>query len=314
MRPRAFSGSLALGALLASVLVSACAKEPTAVNRNHDASLQVFLSLNSSAIASVVVTVTAPDIADTLAFNLTIQNGTASGTIVVPTGSNRTVTVRAYDAGGIETYRGQKTINVLEGTNPTVTITLLPLTGNQPIVVTIGSYILTVSPAVDTLKAGDTVRLHAVVMTASGDTAVPIQWATLNPGRATVDTSGLVTAGSPGAVQIVATFGGVGGAAALQVIAANANYGLRFNGHDVVIIPDAPALNPTSALTLEFWVEFDSVDAGQYGVLKDNGTSRMGRPQFPSGCGCTSLKRMTGASYGSTSTASWMAARPSTRP
>src|SRR5258708_20953202 len=273
MRPRASSGSLALGALLASVLVSACAKEPTAVNRNHDASLQVFLSLTSSAIASVVVTVTAPDIADTLAFNLHIQNGTASGTIVVPTGSNRTVTVRAYDAGGIETYRGQKTINVLEGTNPTVTITLLPLTGNQPIVVTIGSYILTVSPAVDTLKTGDTVRLHAVVMTASGDTAVPIQWATLNPGRATVDTSGLVTAGSPGAVQIVATFGGVGGAAALQVIAANANYGLRFNGHDVVIIPDAPALNPTSALTLEFWVEFDSVDAGQYGVLKDNGTS-----------------------------------------
>jgi hypothetical protein len=191
---------------------------------------------------------------------------------MVPAGSSRTVVIRAYDAAGIETHRGQATINVVEGTNPTVSITLLPLTGNQPIVATIGTFVVTVSPSVDTLTTGDTVRLHATVMTATGDTVVSVQWATLNPGRATVDTAGLVTAGSPGAVQIVATFAGVGGSAAIQVIGTN--YGLQFDGRDIVVIPDTPSLNHLTGLTAECWVLFDSVDAGQYTILKDNGGHR----------------------------------------
>ncbi|HUL02399.1 MAG TPA: LamG-like jellyroll fold domain-containing protein [Gemmatimonadales bacterium] len=259
-------------AIALTALFGACSKQPTEATR-RDVSLQVYLSLASTATKSVVVKVIAPDIPDTLAFNLNVQNGTASGTISVPTGSNRTFIVSAYDAGGIETYRGQATINVQGSNNPTITITLAPLTGSQPIVVVLGSIVVIVSPAVDTLKTGDTVRLHATVMTASGDTAVPVQWATLNPGRATVDTAGLVTAGSPGAVQIVAIYANVGGGAALQVIPAG-NYGLQFSGTEVVVVPDAPVLSPAPNMTLEFWILFDSVAAGQYGVLKDNGTAR----------------------------------------
>ena len=264
-----------LALALTCLVVLSCAKEPTGTKSPGSATLQVFIPLSATAaVGTVVVQITAPDIPDTLAFNLTVVSGTASGTITVPTGSNRTIIVRAFDAGGIEIFRGQKTINVVEGTNPTVTLVLTPLTGNQPIVVTLGSVVLVVSPATDTLKTGDTLRLHATVMVASGDTAVTVQWATLNPGRATVDTAGLVTAGSPGSVQIVATFGGVGGSAQLQVFSSSANFGLAFHGSNIVSIPDAPALRPSSAMTLEFWVEFDSVPEGQYGVLKDNGTSR----------------------------------------
>ena len=261
-----------VGATIIALALGSCSQHPVAVV-SQDASLQVYLSVASTAVKSVVVKVTAADIPDTLAFNLNVESGTASGTISVPTGSNRAFIVRAYDAGGIETYRGQTTINVQSGTNPTVTIVLLPLTGNQPIVVVLGSIVVIISPPVDTLKAGDTVRLHATVMTVSGVTAVPVQWATLNPGLATVDTAGLVTAGSPGSVQIVATYAGVGAAAALQVIPTG-NYGLQFSGNQIVVVPDAPLLSPSSAMTLEFWILFNSVSAGQYGVLKDDPPSR----------------------------------------
>jgi len=252
--------------------LSSCSEHPAAVTA-HDASLQVYLSVASTGVTSVVVKVTAPDIPDTLAFNLNIESGTASGTISVPTGANRTFIVSAYDAGAIPTYRGQTIINVQPGTNPTVTIVLLPLTGNQPIVVVLGSIVVIISPPLDTLQAGDTVRLRATVMTGSGVTVVPVQWATLNPGLATVDTGGLVTASSAGSVQIVAAYGGVGGSAALQVIPTG-NYGLQFNGNQVVFVPDAPVLSPAPSMTLEFWVRFDFVDGGQYGVVKDNGTQR----------------------------------------
>ena len=255
-----------------AVLLSGCSRESTAPSAGS-AQLQVYLTLTSTAITTVVVTVTAPDLPTSLTFNLNVQSGTASGTITVPTGSNRTVTVTAYDAAGIETHRGQVTINVQPGNNPTVTITLTPLTGNQPIVVIIGSVVVNVSPAIDTLKAGDTVRLHATVIATSGNSAVPVQWATLNPALATVDTAGLVTALSPGEVQIVATYAGVAGASMLDVIPAG-NYGLQFAGNEIVAVPDAPVLSPPSAMTLEFWIRFDSVDAGQYGVVKDNGSQR----------------------------------------
>ena len=258
---------IALAAALGS-----CSEHPAAVT-THDASLQVYLSVASTAVTSVVVKVAAPDIPDTLAFNLNVESGAASGTISVPTGSSRSFIVSAYDAGGIPTYRGQTTINVQPGTNPTVTIVLSPLTGKQPIVVVLGSVVVIISPAVDTLKAGDTVRLRVTVMTTSGVAAVPVQWATLNPGLATVDTAGLVTAGSPGSLQIVATYAGVGGSAALRVIPTG-NYGLQFNGNQIVFVPDAPILSPAPSMTLEFWILFESVSAGQYGVLKDDPAPR----------------------------------------
>ncbi|MFC1639802.1 DPP IV N-terminal domain-containing protein [Gemmatimonadota bacterium] len=173
--------------------------------------LLVQVSLSSQAITQVSVVVTATDITTPLAFNLTLNNGEASGTITIPTGSARTITVHCYNAADIETHRGSTTVNVTEDSNSTVTITAEPLTGDQPVDVRIGTLLVTVAPSADTLAVGDTARLSATVVDALGETLdVTVLWATLKPALATVDTLGLVSALAPGEVQIVATYGGAG--------------------------------------------------------------------------------------------------------
>src|SRR5689334_12420787 len=93
--------------------------------------LIVRADVSAAAVATLVAEVTAPDIPTALVFNLPIVAGVASGTITIPAGSNRTVTLRAYDAGGILTHTGSATFNIQAGANATVAITLLPLTGDQ---------------------------------------------------------------------------------------------------------------------------------------------------------------------------------------
>jgi hypothetical protein len=53
-----------------------------------------------------------------------------------------------------------------------------------------------------------------------------------------------------------------------------ASLSLRFNGGQIATVPDDAALSASTAMTLEFWVKFDSLDPGQWAVLKDNGTVR----------------------------------------
>ena len=204
-------------AAVAAFLVSACAQEPTG-SKDGSAELRVQASTAGTAIATIVVTVTASDIATPLAFNLTVQGGVASGTIVIPAGSGRLITVRAYNAASIETHRGSVTIDVVEGNNPTVTVVLDPLVGNKPIVVQVGSFTILMSPQADTLTIGDTVRFRATIIDARGDTVrSSAVWATLTPWIVTVDTSGLVTAVGAGSGEIVATYAGFGAAAQIEV-------------------------------------------------------------------------------------------------
>ena len=171
-----------------------------------------------NAIDRVVVEVTAPDINPALVFDLNLVDGFASGTITIPTGSGRIFTIRAYDAAGIETHRGQAIVAIEQGTLPTIEITLLPLVGTQPIDVTIGSFSITVTPDLDTLKIGDALRLSATVVDHSGGThSVSVQWASLNAAAAIVDTAGVVTAVGLGEALIVASYAGVAGAATIVV-------------------------------------------------------------------------------------------------
>ena len=137
----------------------------------------------SAAIDKVVAEVTAADIETPLAFNLTVDNGVASDTIQVPAGSDRTITVKAFDAGGVETHRGSVVVDIAEGDNPAVTVTIEPLTGDQPIVVVIGSFTVTVMPATASLKVGETLQLTAEVRDVNDDPInVDVVWATLNLG------------------------------------------------------------------------------------------------------------------------------------
>src|SRR2546422_8068594 len=78
-----------------------------------------------------------PDIPTALIFNIPIAGGVASGTIAIPAGSNRTIAIRAYDAGGGETHSGSVTVSLQPGANPTIAIVLTPLTGDVPIEVTL---------------------------------------------------------------------------------------------------------------------------------------------------------------------------------
>ena len=60
--------------------------------------------VSGTAVATVVVEVTAPDIPAPLVFNFIVTDGIASGTITIPAGTGRTITIRAFDAGGVETH------------------------------------------------------------------------------------------------------------------------------------------------------------------------------------------------------------------
>jgi len=180
--------------------------------------LIVRADVSTSAVATLVAEVTAPDIPTALVFNIPIVAGVASGTITIPAGSSRTVTLRAYDAGGILTHSGSATFNILSGTNATVAITLTPLTGDQAIVVTLGSFTITVTPSSPTVAIGGTVQLDVAITDWNGaPTTGTVSWATQNPGIATVSATGLVTGAGAGSTKIAATFHGATGTATVAV-------------------------------------------------------------------------------------------------
>ena len=180
--------------------------------------LVVRADVSGSAIATLVAEVDAADIPTALIFNIPISGGIASGTITIPAGSNRTVTLRAYDAGGILTHNGSATLNVQSGTNASVAITLTPLTGDQAIVVTLGSFTVTVTPSSPSVAISGTVQLTVAITDWNGTpTTGTVSWATQNPGIATVDATGLVTGAGVGSTKIAATFHGATGTATVSV-------------------------------------------------------------------------------------------------
>ncbi len=184
--------------------------------------LFISAALTGTTVAMVVVEVTAPDIGTPLVFNIPTVNGVAAGAITVPAGSNRTITLRAYDAGGVETHTGSVTLSIQPGMNPAVSIVLNPLTGDVPITVTLGSFSVAVGPATATLAPGDTVRLTATVLDPNSNPVTgQVAWATVAPGVATVvstgQQTGRVTAVGPGQTTVVAVYGGIAGPATITV-------------------------------------------------------------------------------------------------
>jgi len=170
------------------------------------------------AITTLTITVSGSDIATDLVFNVDLVNGEATDTLAVPAGSNRTITVRGFDVSSIETHRGSKTVNLVEGLNPQLTVVLDGLTGDQPLVVALGETTVTVTPETATVSVGGTEQLSAVVTDEAGDTLdVTVRWATSNPAIATVDGTGLVTGVAAGSATVVGTYGGVGASAAVTV-------------------------------------------------------------------------------------------------
>jgi len=222
-RTRLSFASFALASLLA--FASCTQRGVVEPFQTGAATLVIRADLSGTAVATVVVEATAPDIATALVFNIPIVNRVASGTITVPAGSSRTITLRAYDAGGVQTHSGSVTVNVQAGTNPTISVVLTPLTGGLPITVTLGNLTVTVTPpsgslglAGNSLGLPGTVQLTAVIKDWNGNPVTGVAtWATRDPGVALVDASGLVTAAGAGTTTISAAFEGATGTATVTV-------------------------------------------------------------------------------------------------
>ena len=236
------SARLLAAPALAAALVTACNDLPTRPSvvplDTGIGHLAVYATL-PGASPTLVLQVTGPGIVkptgapDTLTFNIPIVAGVATGSVSVPVGSARVFTARAFD-GVTETHRGSATADVVSGSNPALSITLIPFIGSIPITVSIGTTLVIVTPATRTMDIGDTLRLTSQVIDERGFTLSGgvVRWATLNPIKAQVDTLGLVTMRDTGDVQVVATYGTVGGSAKLTGTnhRSSTSYYLTWNG------------------------------------------------------------------------------------
>ena len=246
---RGLAAAAALGALGSCIPYDST--EPSGDHR--ETTLLVRANVSAAAtVASLVVEVTAPDITAVLVLNIPIVGGVATGTITLPAGSNRTITMHAFDGGGVETHRGSVTVTIVAGTNPVISLVLAPLAGDAPINATLGSFAVTVTPAADTLAIGGTANHTATIVDVNGTPVIqPVIWATLNPGIASVTSTGdrtaRVTAVAPGATTIVASFGGSGGTAAVVLSAAPAVQLVATGLVDPLYLTQPPETPPASS-------------------------------------------------------------------
>jgi hypothetical protein len=180
----------------------------------------VFADFSGTSARVLVIEVSARDIEPPLVFNFEVDDeGVASGLLRLPTGSDRTIVARAFNADGIETHRGGAEVDVLPGPNPTVFITLFPFAGELPVEVRLESIVITVEPASAVIDLGETVQLTATITDSEGNEIdEDVAWATLDPEVATVTVGGLVMAVGFGTTDVVAVFGGVGGASRITVL------------------------------------------------------------------------------------------------
>jgi hypothetical protein len=177
-------------------------------------------SLVGTTVSTLAVTVTAADIPTPLVFNIVQQNGIATGTLRVSPGSARLITVQAFDDLGHLTHEGSKTIDVVPGPNPPVSIAVISRAGEVPITATLGPAAIAIAAGLPSaMIAHETAQVLATITAPNGDVLPgPVEWATTNPTAATVDQTGNVTIVGPGTVQIVATYAGI--AAATQTTVA----------------------------------------------------------------------------------------------
>ena len=212
---------LSLLILLGLMLTAGCHDQVTEQSTAPEpVSLMISFDVTGTAISVVVAEVTAADLDTAIVDTLTVQNDTVAGTLTIPAGSDRLLTLRAYDDAGIETHRGSTTLTVQEGSNPPVVIILNPLTGSQPVTGVLSDIaIIARSGSPDPLRIGTDRQAEAVVVNGSGDTiSTSVAWATFDPTVATVSETGLLTGVDTGSTRIVVTYGGVAAEFSLTVV------------------------------------------------------------------------------------------------
>lgn len=204
---------------MAAAALTACENKAPVEPASGIGTLIFHIGSAPSYVETITVTVTGSGIQTPLVATAHLNANGATDTLEVPAGSDRLVVANAYDSGGTNTHRGDTTIAVVPGPNPTLSLVLQPLNGGVPIVITFASYLISLSPLANAITIGDTLRFRAVVADGSGDTvrAARVQWGSSNPALAAIDTAGLVTGLQAGTVMIVATYEGAGAARSLTV-------------------------------------------------------------------------------------------------
>lgn len=170
---------------------------------------------------SVRITVTGPGITTPIRDSATFVGNTATVTLTVPAGANRTALIEILDAARAVISSGTTTFDVVAGRETTAPpVQLLPATGTVVFTAVVGTVTVTVSGATTALAVGATRTYTAAVVDGNNQpiAGATVQWATSNPARATVNaTTGLVTGVLAGSVTITATSLGAAGAISLSV-------------------------------------------------------------------------------------------------
>lgn len=239
--PRRRRPAVALVLLAGLLAVAGCGilgREPTG-GAPLPFRLAIRADLAQLGIVRVAVEVDGPGIGTPITQDLVISGGTASGTVEVPAGPQRTITVRAFNAAGTETHRGSATVDVVAGATVDADITLQPLVGTVAITVKVASIAISVAPATPTVRAGEQLTLVASATDLNAGnapvTGLTFRWTSLRPPVATIDAAGRLTALDTGTARIAVNSGAAG-----QVVQFRVAPGTTLL--DATLTPDSAAL------------------------------------------------------------------------
>jgi len=144
--------------------------------------------------------------------------------------------VWASDNAPVATVDGSGVVTAAGNGTATVTATAGGASGSATVTVAQEISAVVVTPATDTLVAGDTLRLAAEATDANGHAVAEAEfsWASSDTSVAVVDDAGLVSGLGPGQAEVTATAAGVTGRADLTVVAATPT--------TIAVTPDTVAL------------------------------------------------------------------------
>jgi len=153
---------------LAMALLAACSDgSPSGASRQSELR---FEFRTPQTVASLRIEVSGPGITPAVVTNLTLGADTvAAGTLTLPAGSDRLISVSAFDINGVETHSADTTLTLRGGTPTVLALRVDPIPSTLGMTVTFGGDRVTVSDVSPrSLIVGDTLVIAASATTAAG--------------------------------------------------------------------------------------------------------------------------------------------------